>query len=69
VRGWVTRRRLERARQLLVTGTLPIGQIALRLGFADTPHFARTFRRHVGVSPGEFRTLQGKINPVPKPSR
>jgi AraC-like DNA-binding protein len=69
VRGWVTRRRLERARQLLVGTTLPIGVVALRLGFADTPHFARTFRRHTGVSPGEFRSLQGRINPVPKPPR
>jgi AraC-like DNA-binding protein len=69
IRGWIRRRRVERAKQLLVQTRCPIGQIAEQLGFADTAHFARTFRRATTLSPGEFRTVQGGINPVLKATR
>jgi AraC-like DNA-binding protein len=33
--------------------------VAFEVGFGDLSHFARTFRRSVGVSPGRFRRLPG----------
>lgn len=47
--------RNERARKLLTEGTLPISQIAYRLGFTDIANFSRAFRRANGVSPSDYR--------------
>ena len=45
----------EQARELLGAGELPISEIASRLGYSDSAHFARAFRRIAGVSPREYR--------------
>jgi AraC family transcriptional regulator len=53
---FVISRRIERARQvLLADDEEPLAQIAIRLGFADQSHFARHFKRLVGVTPRQFR--------------
>lgn len=44
----------EAKRRLLFT-QLPIEQIAYSLGFNDPAYFARAFRKHQGVAPGQFR--------------
>lgn len=49
--------RIRKARQLLEERALSVGEIALRLGFYDSCHFSRTFRRKTGVSPREYRKL------------
>jgi len=49
--------RIRKARQLLEERTLSVGEIALRLGFYDSCHFSRTFRRKTGISPREYRRL------------
>jgi AraC family transcriptional regulator, transcriptional activator of pobA len=46
-----------RRRLLFIAG--PIGRLAVELGFKDAAYFCRFFRRHHGMSPGEFRTRQG----------
>jgi AraC-like DNA-binding protein len=48
-------RRLERARHLLRTTDLQAGEICLTVGFTSVGSFTTTFRRHVGVSPTEYR--------------
>jgi AraC-like DNA-binding protein len=48
-------RRLERARHLLRTTEMPVGEICLEVGFASVGSFTTTFTRHVGVSPTTFR--------------
>jgi AraC family transcriptional regulator len=45
---------LERARTLLSTTDLPIGEIARRLGFSTSASFAYAFRRSTGFSPGQI---------------
>ena len=52
--GYMLRRRLEEAAALLGAGC-SVKETALRCNFADSSHFSRTFRRHFGVSPSEFR--------------
>ena len=48
-------RRVEQAKGLLSHPTLPITDIALRLGFSDGSHFARVFRKLTGLSPRKYR--------------
>ena len=45
----------EAQRVLVYTGN-SIKQLAYALGFADETYFCRFFRKHTGLSPGEFRT-------------
>jgi AraC-like DNA-binding protein/mannose-6-phosphate isomerase-like protein (cupin superfamily) len=45
------RLRVERATQLLRSGTLSIKQIAALCGFADPNHFSRVYRQDTGRSP------------------
>jgi AraC-like DNA-binding protein len=51
----VTERRLERAKELLLTSSLRIGDIALQCGFSDADYFSRRFRQQIGVTPRQFR--------------
>jgi AraC-like DNA-binding protein len=52
---FINERRIQRAQQLLVSQSLAIGDLALQVGFLSPSHFARIFRRHVGLSPSEYR--------------
>ena len=47
--------RIEKAKRLLQTSDLSIGEIAHALGFDSHSRFTTQFRRHVGASPSEFR--------------
>lgn len=50
---------IRQAKSLLLTTTLPVQQIADRLGFRNQSHFGTFFRREVGVSPKAFREKRG----------
>jgi AraC family transcriptional regulator len=53
---FVVLRRVERAKRLLQAVThLPLAEVALHAGFLDQNQFAYHFKRHVGVTPGQFR--------------
>lgn len=47
--------RLESARELLTSTCLSIADIAQSSGFYDHSHLVRAFRRHHGMTPGEYR--------------
>jgi AraC family transcriptional regulator len=49
--------RIERACRELADGHIGISQIGLQVGFYDQSHFTRVFKRHTGMTPGEFRAL------------
>jgi AraC-like DNA-binding protein len=48
-----TLRRLDRAKQLLCTGT-SLAEAALMVGFSDQSHFTNTFRKYTGATPGQY---------------
>lgn len=52
---WITRMRVDRARELLETTTLSIDGIATRAGLGTATTLRHHFRRKVGVSPLEYR--------------
>jgi AraC-like DNA-binding protein len=53
--AYVAIRRVERAKALMSSTREHLSEIALVCGFADQPHFSRSFRRIVGISPGRWR--------------
>jgi AraC-like DNA-binding protein len=55
--GFVTQRRVERARTLVTETDVPISEIARVTGFSDQSHLARHFRQQLGISPSMARRL------------
>jgi AraC family transcriptional regulator len=52
---YITKRRIERAKRLMLSTNSPLSQIAFDCGFADQAHFSRLFRRVAGDSPQAWR--------------
>ncbi len=50
---YLTGRRVDRARRLLLDGRRP-AEVAAEVGFYDQAHLSRHFRRTLGVTPGAF---------------
>lgn len=55
VKEWVDRRRMDKARKLLVETNIPLKVIAFDLGFANQSLFSTAFRLRAGISPSEYR--------------
>jgi AraC family transcriptional regulator len=53
--AYVIKRRLERARHLMVTTSESLSQIALSAGFSDQSHLCRLFQQAFGQSPSTWR--------------
>lgn len=56
---YLTEKRMRLAAQLLTQPEGKVYRIAAQCGYADTSHFIRVFKRFYGVSPMEYRTVQG----------
>lgn len=52
---WLTGRRMDRARDLLLHSSDRVSQVAHAVGFADEAYFTRRFRQRFGISPSQFR--------------
>jgi AraC-like DNA-binding protein len=52
---YVTRLRINRARELLQRTRMPIASIALAVGISDPYYFSRLFKTHTSFSPRQFR--------------
>ena len=53
--NYLIRLRLDRARELLVSPTLSLTDIALECGFSSHSHLSRVFRKVLGATPSEYR--------------
>lgn len=51
--------RIRQAKRLMADPALRISEVAERVGYADTAHFSRVFKKLEGVSAGEWRNLCG----------
>ncbi|WP_428267333.1 helix-turn-helix domain-containing protein [Haliangium sp.] len=69
---YMTRKRIERARELLVTTALPVTSVCLEVGFTSLGSFSSLFQRHVGHSPNRYRRVivqsLGIPGPLPGPA-
>jgi AraC-like DNA-binding protein len=52
---YLTRRRIEKAKELLSSGGCSLSDVALLTGFADQAAFSRTFKALVAIAPGQWR--------------
>jgi len=49
-----TRLRMQKARELLVSSKLNVGQVASSVGYTDPLYFSRVFRREFGITPSSL---------------
>ena len=47
--------RMEHAREMLITGTLSVKEIASNVGYTSGNYFSKAFRRYYGLSPSEYQ--------------
>jgi AraC family transcriptional regulator len=52
---YVLQQRVEYAKELLTCSKLPLVEVAHKCGFRDQCQFTITFRRHMGVTPGQYK--------------
>lgn len=53
--SYVNHTRCKMAQHLLLDPRLSIHEVGLRCGFENRSYFARSFRRYIGMLPGEYR--------------
>ena len=51
--------RVRQAKQLMGDPALRISEVAERVGYTDTAHFSRVFKKLEGISAGEWRNIHG----------
>ena len=52
---YIRRRRIEFAAREIAGSDRSLCEIALAAGFSDQSHFSKVFKRHTGLTPGNFR--------------
>lgn len=52
---YLTNIRMENARKLLVSTSLPISEISSRCGYADYRVFTKVFKKNEGITPSQYR--------------
>jgi AraC family transcriptional regulator len=67
--AYLIRRRIERAKEIMLETELPLAQIALDCGLSDQAHMTRLFTRIVGVSPGAWRRVHVAAADEPQSSK
>ena len=59
IQTFIQRLRIDRAKLLLETSSLPIEQVVEQVGYQDTSAFARQFKRHTQLTPNLYRQRYG----------
>ena len=61
VSALITEKLILKAKWKLLHTNIPIKQLAQELGFNDEYYFSRFFKKHIGLSPKQFREEEWKI--------
>jgi AraC-like DNA-binding protein len=56
ITAWIIQRRIAAAQRLLGESNVKVAAAAEAVGFNDLCYFTRQFVRHVGMTPGRFRS-------------
>lgn len=52
---YLTSLRIDRAREMLTAGSLPVAEVAYRVGYESSVAFSKTFRKQTGLTPAKYR--------------
>jgi AraC-like DNA-binding protein len=63
---FLTRRRIDRAKQLLARDQCAVTEVCLAVGYDSLGSFSSLFRSVVGRSPSEYRRSLRRVFPVPQ---
>lgn len=55
---YITRLRINNARELLINTQLPVTEITQRCEYSDSSYFSKLFQRECGASPRDFRKYE-----------
>ena len=56
---YLTRVRIDRAKELLQQTNLSVSEVCSRVGYNDLKHFTQTFKKETSLSPAQYRRLYG----------
>ena len=56
---YLQRLRIQEAKRLLKSSSMPVGDVGAASGFSDHSYFSQVFRRETGVTPREYRQKRG----------
>jgi AraC-like DNA-binding protein len=62
---FLTRRRIDRAKQLLAGDECPVTEVCLAVGYESLGSFSSLFRNMVGRSPSDYRRSLRRVFPAP----
>ena len=57
IENYFTSLRIERIKELLLDGEMPLGEIAFVTGFSSVPHLSTRFKQATGMTPTRFREI------------
>lgn len=52
--GYISKRKISAAK-IMLKSNHTISEVALGLGFSDSSHFSRVFKKYVGASPKQYQ--------------
>lgn len=52
---YITHNKIKKAKNYLKYENIPIGKIALLLGFSDASYFTKQFKSATGITPAEYK--------------
>ena len=55
INAYILKRRMERAKELILTTDLPVFQIAEAVGYENPRYFSMLFKKYTGMTPLQFR--------------
>lgn len=74
-KDYLTKVRIEKAKELLSQNSVAVGEIASAVGYTDALAFSKIFKKHVGVSPSDYRNgvadnkFEENAEETPKPQK
>lgn len=60
-KNYIVRKRMEKAKTLLESTPLNIGEISTTIGYHDVNYFSLVFKKQTGVTPSDYRKLLDKV--------
>jgi AraC family transcriptional regulator of adaptative response / methylphosphotriester-DNA alkyltransferase methyltransferase len=58
--SYIQQKRIEKAKEQLLSSTAPIAEVGARVGMSNTPYFITLFKKMTGHTPASYRQLQNQ---------